>query len=297
LKKYKLKKIAGTALKIGVSVLLLYFVVTKISFTEILRIIKNSNVLLLFLSGVFLLLSQWVSSIRLNTFFHSLGYYLSNKSNHVLYLIGMFYNFFIPGGIGGDAYKIYKLHKKFDWNVKKLSAAVFIDRFSGLTAIGMLLVLLAVPFVQSLGWVSSNLILIGLAVLLLLLIPLMAYFLVQKLFPSFKKVYVKTLGLSLIVQILQLICVYCLVLNFEVVSNLFSYLLVFLISVILSIVSFAGIGVREFVFYQAADLLHYNKDISVAIGLLFTFLTAIISLIGVFFQLKKVNLALQEKNS
>ena len=268
---------------------------TKISFAEVFQIIKKSNVFLLFLSGAFLLLSQWVSSVRLNTFFHSLGYCLSNKSNHILYLIGMFYNFFIPGGIGGDAYKVYKLHKKFDWNVKKLSAAIFIDRFSGLTAIGMLLVLLTVPFIRSLGYVSSNFILIGLAVLLLLLIPLMAYVLVQKLFPSFKKVYVKTLGLSLIVQILQLICVYCLVLNFEVVSDLFSYLLVFLISVILSIVSFAGIGVREFVFYQAADLLHYNKDISVAIGLLFTFLTAILSLVGVFFQLKKVNLSLQEK--
>lgn len=294
MKKYNIKKIAGTALKIGVSVLLFYFVVTKISFAEVFNIIKNSNVLLLLLSGVFLLLSQWVSSIRLNTFFHSIGYYLSNKSNHVLYLIGMFYNFFIPGGIGGDAYKVYKLHKKFDWNVKKLSAAIFIDRLSGLTAIGMLLVLLTVPFVQNLGWISSNFILIGLAVLLLILIPIMVFALVQKLFPSFKKVYFKTLLLSVVVQVLQLICVYCLVLNFEVTSDLFSYLLVFLISVILSIVSFAGIGVREFVFYQAADLLHYNKDISVAIGLLFTFLTAILSLIGVFFQVKKIKLSLKE---
>ncbi|MDO3694409.1 lysylphosphatidylglycerol synthase transmembrane domain-containing protein [Wenyingzhuangia sp. chi5] len=295
MKKNKLKKIITTVLKIGVSVLLFYFVLTKISFVEIFKIIKNSDVFLLILSGVFLLLSQWVSSIRLNTFFHSLGYHLSNKSNHVLYLIGMFYNFFIPGGIGGDAYKVYKLHKKFDWNVKKLSAAIFVDRFSGLTTIGMLLVLLMIPFVKSLDWISSSLILIALATLLLVLIPFMAYALVQKLFPSFKKVYLKTLLLSIVVQTLQLICVYFLVLNFHVVSDLFSYLLVFLISVILSIVSFAGIGVREFVFYQAADLLHYNKDVSVAIGLLFTFLTAILSLIGGGVQLKKVNLSLQEK--
>lgn len=290
MKKYNLKKGVGTILKIGVSILLFYFVITKISFTEVLNLIKESNVLLLVLSGVFLLLSQWVSSIRLNTFFHALEYRLSNKSNHVLYLIGMFYNFFIPGGIGGDAYKIYKLHKKFDWNVKKLSAAVFVDRFSGLTAIGMLLVLLLIPFVQSLSWISSSFVLLSLAILLLILIPLVAFVLVQKLFPSFKKVYFKTLILSLVVQMLQLVCVYCLVLNFNVASDLFSYLFVFLISVILSIFSFAGIGVREFVFYQAADLLHYNKDVSVAIGLLFTFLTAILSLTGVFFQVKKNDL-------
>ncbi|NIJ46014.1 hypothetical protein FHR24_002492 [Wenyingzhuangia heitensis] len=297
MKKNNYKKIAGTALKIGVSALLFYFVVTKISFTEVLRIIKNSNLVLIIASGLFLVISQWISSIRLNTFFHSLGYYLSAKSNHILYAIGMFYNFFIPGGIGGDAYKVFKLHKKFDWSVKKLSAAIFVDRFSGLTAIGMLLVVLAIPFVQSLGWISSNVILYSLGVLLFLLVPLLSLVLVQKLFPSFKKVYFKTLGYSLLVQCLQLLSVYCLVVNFGVSSDLVSYLLVFLISVILSIVSFAGIGVREFVFYQAADLLHYNKDISVAIGLLFTFLTAILSLIGVFFQLKKAELSQQEKNS
>ncbi|NJB82593.1 lysylphosphatidylglycerol synthase transmembrane domain-containing protein [Wenyingzhuangia aestuarii] len=290
MKKPRLKKIAGSVLKIGVSVLLFYFVVTKISFADVLTIIKNSHLFLILASGIFLLASQWVSSIRLNTFFHSLGYYLSAKSNHILYAIGMFYNFFIPGGIGGDAYKVYKLHKKFDWSVKKLSAAIFIDRFSGLSAIGMLLVLLAIPFVQSLGWFSSNSILYTLGVLLFLLVPLLSLLLVQKLFPSFKNVYFKTLLYSLLVQSLQLVSVYCLVINFGVSSDLISYLFIFLISVILSIVSFAGIGVREFVFYQAADVLHYNKDISVAIGLLFTFLTAILSLIGVFFQIKKIDL-------
>lgn len=290
MKKNKIKKLIVSLLKIGVSVLLFYFVVTKISFSDVFKIIKNSNVLLLVLSGVLLLLSQWVSSIRLNIFFHSINYCLSNKSNHVLYLIGMFYNFFIPGGIGGDAYKVYKLHKKFDWDVKKLSAAIFVDRFSGLTAIMMLLILLTIQFVDSFKWLSSSLTLYVLVATLFVLTPIVGYTLINKFFRSFKKVYFKTLGLSLLVQLLQLICVYCLVLNFNVTTDLFSYLLVFLISVVLSIVSFAGIGVREFVFYKAADILHYNKDTSVAIGLLFTFLTAILSVIGVFFQIKKQNL-------
>ncbi|MDO6802094.1 lysylphosphatidylglycerol synthase transmembrane domain-containing protein [Wenyingzhuangia sp. 1_MG-2023] len=296
MKTKQLKKIVTTSLKIGVSALLFYFVATKISFSDVFNIIRESNVGLLVCSAVFLLISQWVSSIRLNTFFHALGYFLSHKSNHVLYFIGMFYNFFIPGGIGGDAYKIFKLNKQFDWKVKKLSAAVFIDRFSGLTAIGMLLVVLCIPFVQSLGWIKSNVLLYVLGFLLLALIPLISLIFVQKLFPSFRNVFFKTLGLSIIVQILQLISIGCLVVNFDVLSDLLSYLLVFLISVVLSIVSFAGIGVREFVFYQAADLLQYDKDISVAIGLLFTFITAVISLVGVGFQLKKYTLETSKNN-
>ena len=293
MKNKNVKKIAITLLKIGVSILLFYFVVTKIKFSDIIKVISESSYGLLFLSGLFLLLSQWVSSIRLNKLFHSIEYFLSSKSNHVLYFIGMFYNFFIPGGIGGDAYKVVKLHKKFDWSAKKLSAAIFVDRFSGLTAIGMLMVVLMIPFVQSLKIISSNFVLYSLGTVLFFLIPVLSLLFVQKLFPSFKDVYLKTIPHSLVIQSLQLVSIYCLVLNFGVVSDLTSYLLVFLISVILSIVSFAGIGVREFVFYQAADLLHYDKDISVAIGLLFTFLTALISLVGVFFQLKKVDLKLK----
>lgn len=283
MKTKKLKKTAITLLKIGVSVLLFYFVATKIDFPTIFRIIGESNMGLLVLSGVFLLLSQWISSFRLNTFFHAVGYNLSHKSNHILYLIGMFYNFFIPGGIGGDAYKIFLLNKEFGWKVKKLSAAAFVDRFSGLTAIGMLLVVLVIPFVQNLGWVGSNIVLYGLGILMVFLVPMISYVFVQKLFSSFTSVFFKTLGYSIVVQLLQLASIVCLVANFEVLQDVFSYLLVFLISVVLSIVSFAGIGVREFVFYQAADLLHYDKDISVAIGLLFTFLTAIMSFAGVYF--------------
>ncbi|WP_010134082.1 lysylphosphatidylglycerol synthase transmembrane domain-containing protein [Ochrovirga pacifica] len=292
MKAKSIKKTAITALKIGVSVLLFYFVVTKIDFLEVLKNIKESNMGLLVLSGVFLLLSQVVSSYRLNVFFHTLGYKLSHKSNHILYLVGMFYNFFIPGGIGGDAYKIYLLNKEFGWKVKKLSAAAFVDRFSGLTAIGMLLVLLMIPFVQNLGWFESYLVLYGLGVVLISFVPLIAFVFIQKLFGSFKTVFFKTLGYSLVIQLLQLASVACLVANFQVLQDLFSYLLVFLISVVLSIVSFAGIGVREFVFYQAADFLQYDKDISVAIGLLFTFLTALISIIGVWFLIKKATLRL-----
>ncbi|MGY6650441.1 lysylphosphatidylglycerol synthase transmembrane domain-containing protein [Wenyingzhuangia sp. IMCC45574] len=286
----KLKKTAITILKIGVSVLLFYFVATKIDFLEVFKNIKESNVVLLVLSGVFLLLSQLVSSYRLNVFFHALDYKLSHKSNHILYLIGMFYNFFIPGGIGGDAYKIFVLNKEFNWKVKKLSAAAFVDRFSGLTAIGMLLVVLIIPFVQNIGWVNSNVVLYALGVLIFVLVPMLSFVFVQKLFSAFKGVFFKTLAYSLVVQILQLASIACLVANFDVVQDMLSYLLVFLVSVVLSIVSFAGIGVREFIFYQAADLLQYDKDVSVAIGLLFTFLTAIISLGGVIFQIKKFTL-------
>src|SRR5690606_41951763 len=50
----------------------------------------------------------------------------------------MFYNFFVPGGLGGDAYEVYVLHKSFNWNAKDLGFAILNDRTSGLFAICIL---------------------------------------------------------------------------------------------------------------------------------------------------------------
>lgn len=292
MKNKKIKKIVTTILKIGVSVLLFYFVATKIDFLKIFDLIKESNVLLLVLSGVFLLASQLLSSYRLNLCFHSIQYNLSHKSNHILYLIGMFYNFFIPGGIGGDAYKVVKLSKEFNWSAKKLTGALFVDRFLGLTAIGILIVILFIPLVVQIEWPFSSILVYVLLGLGIIAVPLVSYVFVYKVFPSFKIVFTKTLIYALAIQILQLLSILCLVANFDVLQDVLTYLLVFLISVILSIISFAGIGVREYVFLKAANLWQFNEEVSVAIGLLFTFLTAVISLSGIVFLIKRVRLKL-----
>jgi hypothetical protein len=51
----------------------------------------------------------------------------------------MFYNLFLPGAISGDAYKVVLLTRKYDVSYKKITAAVLLDRFSGLLALGLIL--------------------------------------------------------------------------------------------------------------------------------------------------------------
>lgn len=62
-------------------------------------------------------ISKIISSIRLNRYFKDINLSLSQTYNLKLYYLGMFYNLFLPGGIGGDGYKIYIikniLNKKF----------------------------------------------------------------------------------------------------------------------------------------------------------------------------------------
>jgi uncharacterized membrane protein YbhN (UPF0104 family) len=197
----------------------------------------------------------------------------------------MFYNFFIPGGIGGDAYKIYVLNKKFKWEVKTLTSAVFVDRFTGLTAIGILISLLSynlLPY-KFLIW------LIPIAIVLIIIV---AYFILKHFFLKFLNIFYKTLGISILVQLLQIASVIFIIMSLGSHDNYLNYILIFLISSVLSIFSFSGIGIREYIFYEASILLEIDSSFAVTIGLIFSIITAMISLFGIVFHFKNHNLSL-----
>ena len=200
----------------------------------------------------------------------------------------MFYNFFIPGGIGGDAYKVYVLNKEFDWKIKPLTSAVFIDRFMGLTAIGILICPLSYELLTSQYW----LLLIS---VLILVIIISSKYVLSKFFPKFQAVFTEALGYSLAIQVLQLICVICIMWSMGQDDNYINYLLVFLISSVLSIFSFSGIGVREFIFYEASLLLEIDSGVAVSIGLMFSLITALTSIFGIVLHFKSPDLSLTKK--
>ena len=282
----KLKKILFTSLKIGLSVLLLYFVFRKVPFNDALMLIKNCNFGYLFLALLAFVASQWMSSQRLLQYFRANEFYLKSITNWKLYLVGMFYNFFIPGGIGGDAYKIYVLNKKLGYNTKKLTASVFCDRLSGLMAIVVLLEILCISIIPS-WWKILVLPTVFLTVFL-------GKIILDKIFPTFKKIILKTLFYSVVVQILQLICVYFILNSFASVEDIWIYFMVFLVSSVLSIVSFSGIGVREWLFMKAAQLYTFSLDVSVSTALIFSVITAVVALVGVIYQLKRIELEVEE---
>lgn len=282
--KKTLKSQLYTLLKIATTAALLYFVFTKIPFQHVWQVLKSANVLWLFVALCCFLASQWVSAKRLLRVFYAVDFKLSEKLNNILYLIGMFYNFFIPGGIGGDAYKVYFLNKNYDWSLKKLSSAVLLDRFMGLVAIGILVVLLSgwVPFVleHHLLWLLPLLIIGGIVA---------SYIFVKRVFPSYKSIFTITLLQSLVVQLLQCLCVVFVLMSLnDLQTHTVFYVLVFLVSSVLSIFSFSGIGIRELVFYQAATYFVFDSTVAVTVGLLFSFMTAIVSLFGIIFHIRGV---------
>ena len=60
------------------------------------------------------------------------------------YLIGSFYNLFLPSNIGGDSYRIYDIARKSRQTMRS-AASVFADRFSGFLALVILGLASSVP--------------------------------------------------------------------------------------------------------------------------------------------------------
>ncbi len=282
-----LKKILPATAKVLVTIALICLVFKETGFSPVWDMIRSANTLFLFLALITFIISQWISSLRLLNYFGIYGYQLFPLSNHILYLIGMFYNFFIPGGIGGDAYKVYLLNKHLNWEVKKLTLAVLNDRISGLIAV---LVLLQLLFLDILPGYLKLIIPFSLTLTFLI-----SFTVLIKVFPVFRNIYFKGLRYSLGVQGFQLLCVFFILKSLGTVENVVTYFAAFLGSSLLSVLSFSGIGVREWLFMKASEMFTFSAETSVSTALVFSFLTALVSLFGILFQFRGVRFRVAEK--
>jgi hypothetical protein len=203
----------------------------------------------------------------------------------------MFYNLFLPGGIGGDAYKGYLIRKRFQVSTKKVVSVLVLDRLSGLTLLFLyacfLLALLENENLESIRF------------LFILAIPFTVTFfwLLNKYFFSYVlNVFWKSLAYSALIQIAQLVAVWCIMKALGIELNQIAYLLIFLISSIVSVlpITIGGIGSREVAFFYGATFLKLNENISVSISVIFFLITAVISLIGIWYHFKKISLKVKE---
>jgi uncharacterized membrane protein YbhN (UPF0104 family) len=199
----------------------------------------------------------------------------------------MFYNLFLPGGIGGDAYKGYVLKKKYEVKTKSVVSILILDRLNGLLLIFVISCLLAL-FLNEYR-INSYKVFFGIAIVMSVLV----FWVFNKRFFSFVyPVFWKSLGFSALVQLAQLVSVLFILKALDVEGNNIAYLFIFLISSIVSVLplTIGGIGSREVVFYYGALWLALDENTSVSISMLFFLITATVSLLGILYHFKKPEL-------
>ncbi|MEN1784715.1 MAG: lysylphosphatidylglycerol synthase transmembrane domain-containing protein [Bacteroidota bacterium] len=280
-------KLLKTIAKITVSLLLLYFIFTKIDLTEVLNVLQSANPWWGLFALVLFVGSKILNAYRLNCYFHSIEVRLTTRSNLELYLLGMFYNLFLPGGIGGDAYKGYVIQKAYQTSTKRVVAVLLLDRLSGLLLILMYALLLGafldIPWLINWRWLPLIAIPLGLLVF---------RWMVQQWFSYTLPVFWITFGYSALLQLTQLGATLCILKALGVTTDTLAYLFVFMISSIVSVLplTIGGIGSREITFLYGAKWLGLDAGNAISASFSFFILTALVSLVGIIFHFRKPRL-------
>jgi uncharacterized membrane protein YbhN (UPF0104 family) len=280
-----LKKYIKFFIKVAITALALFFVSKEINVKAAFDLMLQVNWLWLMLAFALFNLSKIASAIRLNAFFGAVPVILDRIYNLKLYYVGMFYNLFLPGSIGGDGYKVYLINKEYKTGVKPLISASLLDRLSGLISLSFLAGILLVFSHHTLEFAYINQFLIA---SILLVFPLF-FLLTSIVFKRFIPVFWKTSAWSMLVQTLQVVCAICLLQSLSIQSYFIEYLAIFLISSVVSVLplTVGGVGARELVFILGYQYLPIDKTLAVSFSLLFFAITASSSIIGAFVSLEK----------
>ena len=190
----------------------------------------------------------------------------------------MFYNLFLPGGIGGDGYKIFLLRKKFKIKGRRLFQAIFFDRLTGLWALGLInaTLIIFIPQLSIPNWAPVLVVTIG---------TIAYYVIMRKFFSDYSKYFALSHLKALMVQSMQVVSVILLMyaLNFE--GKFSPYLFMFLLSSLVAIFPFTvgGLGARELVFVYGAQYFQMDQHLAVIISLLFYCISALLSFSGIYY--------------
>jgi len=276
------KKLARTIFQLAVSVIALYIVLAKTDTEKLLEVIRTANPWYLLVAFLFFNISKVLNALRLNRFFRVIGLNLTERYNLLLYYVGMFYNMFLPGGIGGDGYKIYVLQKQHGVRMLNVFNAVFWDRVAGIFALVFLTAALLPPSTFA---VLHGEYLPAVYAVLALSYPL-SWLLTRLLYKQFTPIFLVTALESLLIQAAQVVSAWFILLALSLPSNHIDYLAIFLVSTVATVlpITVGGAGAREITFFYSLNYLELEPNTGVALSLIFFAISAVSALIGMLFQ-------------
>jgi uncharacterized membrane protein YbhN (UPF0104 family) len=275
----KLSKYVKMLLKLAVTIICFWYISKKIDLHAAKNAFVRANWSWLLLAIILLMLSKTFSALRLNIYFRNIKIHLSEWKNLKLYWLGMFYNLFLPGSISGDAYKVILLKRKYNAPYKKTSAAVLLDRFSGLLALGLIMSVYGVVVLDNRLY---DVVLISGSIIAVIAL----YFIIRFYFKDFIPGLWPTFLWGLLVQLTQVVCVYCILLSLRLPVNQPQWIFIFLIAAVIAVFPISlggGLGTRELVFVEGAKYFHLDPQVGLVISLLFYLSTVVASVWGAFF--------------
>lgn len=142
-----IKKTFFNLLRVALSVLTLGFLLHEVGGNKVLDVLRQADLLLLGLAWLLFMLGVVVRTFRWRALLNGLGLFPPFGQLLKLYLVGGFFNSFLPTGFGGDVVRVLELAQ----GEKRAAAAgtVLVDRMTGFLSL-MALGLLVLPFTSGL---------------------------------------------------------------------------------------------------------------------------------------------------
>jgi len=268
--------------KVVLSLLAIIYVLKRVNFGDIVNVIGSARDLFLVFAFLLFVASKLIAAHRTLLILRQYGIPISGWDNLKLYWTGMFYNLFLPGGIGGDVYKTVIINNMHASGIKISAGSVITDRIAGVAAL-IVLALLCIPFTS----LTSNYLWVTLAGVPVTIIGFISLILIFM--PGLKNITGKLLIWSFVVQIFQMLAILMILTAFSIKAGQIEYLLIFLVSSVAAMlpISVGGIGIREIVFLKMSGYLLLDQKIAVTISLTFYFITVLGSLFGLITALEK----------
>lgn len=281
-------------IKMLISLSLLGWVFHKLNWENLLSQLLQTSILYIVLAVGLIFLSQVLSALR--------WYYLSQPFQFPhrlasflrLYFIGVFFNAFLPTLVGGDVVKGYYLTRG-KGSLSQAALSVLIDRNAGLgglillgcfsllwislplprevsLSIGALmlayffvnLILFLSPFIQITSKIIKKM------PLALLRKNLLNFFNTAFILPALKYRFIFAIIVSLAIQCIGILAIYCIGSSLSITLNFVAYLRVIPLIAIISMIpiSIGGLGVRETAFLTLFTQLGLPGEKAVALSLL-----------------------------
>jgi uncharacterized membrane protein YbhN (UPF0104 family) len=266
-------------LKIAVTAVCFWYISRKIDFVEAKNALLKADWWWLLLAVGCYMFGKLLSCFRLNIYFKNINIHLSQWKNIRLYWLGMFYNLFLPGSISGDAYKVILLTRKYNISYKKTTAAVLLDRFSGLLALGIIMSVYGVIVLDNRLY---DTILIASSVFAVAGL----YIVIRFFLKDFLSGFWPTFFWGLAVQGMMVLCVYCIMQSLHVPLYQSEWIFISLVAAVISVLPISlggGLGTREVVFMEGAKYFELDPHVGVVISLLFYLSNVLSSVWGLYF--------------
>jgi glycosyltransferase 2 family protein len=117
--------------KIILTIILFYFIITKLDFGQLKTALLQANVLLVAAAFIVIILCFVISAYKWQVLLNIHGIYFKYSNLLSYYLIGFFFNNFLPTNIGGDAYRLFKTYNNPS-SKEGAVVAIFTERLTGI---------------------------------------------------------------------------------------------------------------------------------------------------------------------